>query len=375
MTSRWTAASEGRLPAGALPSRARKVVLTAHVATAVGWLGAVAAYIALDITATVSEDVQTVRAAYLAMEISAFYAIVPLAIASVAKVPDRGGRGRHHGQVGSVAAARWRDRRGSRRRQESVSRYRWLFTAQQWSLAGWLLNLEGYPSPIQVNLGLGGDEAARRELEDRGALRNGRLDVDLEAVLRVLARPERSIDALWLPELDATLPVRVLAAQAGRLGVLAVQTPDEPGATRVDEISANSLAAAVIAQMPEGPAGRRETVTVPAHEPPRERDPEKRNSVLVSHSPTLSRAERDYRTAVEVIEAPHPRTGQIGANVRGRGGEERRSEVLRWFDNEGDGRYLMSPRHHQGGRQWLVAPADARALGEHATALLSSISA
>ncbi len=67
----------------ALPSRARKVVLTAHVSTAVGWLGAVAAYIALDITATVSEDVQTVRAAYLAMEISAFYAIVPLAVASV----------------------------------------------------------------------------------------------------------------------------------------------------------------------------------------------------------------------------------------------------------------------------------------------------
>lgn len=256
-----------------------------------------------------------------------------------------------------------------------MSRYRWLFTAQQWSLVARLLNLEGYPSPIQVNLGLDGDEAARRELEDRGALRNGRLDVDLEAVLRVLARPERSIDALWLPELGATLPVRVLAAQAGRLGVLAVQTPDEPGATRVDEIPANSLAAALIAQLPEAPAGRRETVTVPAHEPPRERDPEKRNSVLVSHSPTLSRVERDYRAAVEVVEARHPRTGQIGANVRGRGGEERRSEVLRWFDNEGDGRYLMSTRYHQGGRQWLVAPADARALGEHATALLSSISA
>lgn len=67
----------------ALPSPARKVVLTAHVSTAVGWLGAVAACIALDITAMVSEDVQTVRAAYLAMEISAFYAIVPLAVASV----------------------------------------------------------------------------------------------------------------------------------------------------------------------------------------------------------------------------------------------------------------------------------------------------
>ena len=84
--------------------------------------------------------------------------------------------------------------------------------------------------------------------------------------------------------------------------------------------------------------------------------------MLVSHSPTLSRAERDYRAAVEVVEAPHPRIGQIGANLRGRGGKERRSEVLRWFDNEGDGRYLMSPRRHQGGQQWLVAPADAQVL-------------
>ena len=255
-----------------------------------------------------------------------------------------------------------------------MSRYRWLFTARQWSLAARLLNLEGYPSPIQVNLGLGGDDAARRELVGRGALRNGRLDPDLEAVLRVLTRPERSIDALWLPELGATLPVRVLAAQTGRLRALAVQTPDEPGATRMEEIPTNSLAAAVIAQLPPGPPGRREAVTVSAHEPPREHDPEKRNSVLVSHSPTLSQAERDYRAAVELVEAPHPRTGQIGVNVRGRDGRERRSEVLRWFDNEGDGRYLMNPRYHQGGRQWLVAPADARALGEHATALLSGVS-
>ena len=257
-----------------------------------------------------------------------------------------------------------------------MSRNRWSFTAQQWSLAARLLNLEGYPSPIQVNLGLGGGEAARRELEGRGALRgDGRLDVDLEAVLRVLARPERSIDAVWLPELGATLPVRVLAAQVGRLGVLTVQTPDEPGVTRVEEISTNSLAAAVIAQLPGSPAGRRETMTVPAHEPPRERDPEERGSVLVSYSPTLSRAERDYRAAVEVVKAPHPRIGQIGANLRGRGGQERRSEVLRWFDNEGDGRYLMSPRRHQGGQQWLVAPADAQVLGAHTAELLSGISA
>ncbi|WP_233520347.1 DUF2269 domain-containing protein [Prauserella sp. PE36] len=65
-----------------LSSVLRKVVLTTHIATSVGWLGAVAAYLALDITATASQDVQTVRAAYLAMGATVTYVIVPVAIAS-----------------------------------------------------------------------------------------------------------------------------------------------------------------------------------------------------------------------------------------------------------------------------------------------------
>ena len=63
--------------------RLRKAVLTAHVASSVGWLGAVVAYIALDITAVSSQDVQLTRAAYLAMEVTIYAVIVPLALASV----------------------------------------------------------------------------------------------------------------------------------------------------------------------------------------------------------------------------------------------------------------------------------------------------
>jgi hypothetical protein len=63
--------------------RIRKFVLTTHVSTSVGWLGAVVAYIALDVAAAASQDVQTVRAAYLAMELVVWYVIVPLALTSV----------------------------------------------------------------------------------------------------------------------------------------------------------------------------------------------------------------------------------------------------------------------------------------------------
>lgn len=63
--------------------RLRKAVLTAHVVTSVGWLGAVLAYIPLDVTAVSTTDAGRARAAYLAMEVTAVYAIIPLAIASV----------------------------------------------------------------------------------------------------------------------------------------------------------------------------------------------------------------------------------------------------------------------------------------------------
>jgi hypothetical protein len=61
----------------------RKAVLTAHIVTSVGWLGAIVTYLALDITATGGQDAQLVRAAYQAMQLTVSHAIVPLALASV----------------------------------------------------------------------------------------------------------------------------------------------------------------------------------------------------------------------------------------------------------------------------------------------------
>jgi len=63
--------------------RLRKFALTAHITLSVGWIGAVAAYIALDVAAAINQDAQTLRAAYLAMELIARYVIVPLAFASL----------------------------------------------------------------------------------------------------------------------------------------------------------------------------------------------------------------------------------------------------------------------------------------------------
>src|SRR5918995_3724977 len=61
----------------------RKFALAAHITLAVGWIGAVAGYIALDVAVATSQDAQTRRAAYLAMELIVWYVIVPLALASL----------------------------------------------------------------------------------------------------------------------------------------------------------------------------------------------------------------------------------------------------------------------------------------------------
>lgn len=66
-----------------LGSAARKWLLALHIAVSVGWIGSVLAYLALDVTTVASDDVATLRAAYVAMDIVAARAIVPLAIAAL----------------------------------------------------------------------------------------------------------------------------------------------------------------------------------------------------------------------------------------------------------------------------------------------------
>lgn len=61
----------------------RKLALAVHLTLSVGWIGAVAAYMGLDVAAATSRDAQTLRAAYLAMEVIARYVIVPLAFAAL----------------------------------------------------------------------------------------------------------------------------------------------------------------------------------------------------------------------------------------------------------------------------------------------------
>ncbi|WP_437723542.1 hypothetical protein [Sorangium sp. So ce861] len=63
--------------------RLRKFALTAHVTSSVGWLGSVAAFLALAVAGVTRQDAPMVRAAYLAMNLITWSVIVPLSLASL----------------------------------------------------------------------------------------------------------------------------------------------------------------------------------------------------------------------------------------------------------------------------------------------------
>jgi len=61
----------------------RMFALTAHVVFSVGLLGAIAGFLALAITGLASPDIQTTSAAYIGMDLTARFVIVPLSFASL----------------------------------------------------------------------------------------------------------------------------------------------------------------------------------------------------------------------------------------------------------------------------------------------------
>jgi hypothetical protein len=66
-----------------MPLKLRRFARTAHIAVAVGWLGAVAGFLALAVAGFTSADPQIARAAYIAMGLIAWPVIVPLSLAAL----------------------------------------------------------------------------------------------------------------------------------------------------------------------------------------------------------------------------------------------------------------------------------------------------
>ncbi|QSR30615.1 DUF2269 domain-containing protein [Nocardioides sp. S5] len=62
-----------------VPRPCRRLLLAVHLGCSVGWIGAVCAYLALAFAVPATEDPEVVRAAWIAMDLVGWYAVVPLA--------------------------------------------------------------------------------------------------------------------------------------------------------------------------------------------------------------------------------------------------------------------------------------------------------
>jgi hypothetical protein len=66
-----------------MPPSIRKLALTAHVISSIGWVGALAVFLAHGIVSVTSQDLQVVRAACIAMGLTAWFVILPFSLASL----------------------------------------------------------------------------------------------------------------------------------------------------------------------------------------------------------------------------------------------------------------------------------------------------
>lgn len=79
---RWPTIARAR-PRTTMTPRLRKLVLTAHVTSSVGFLGAVASFLALAVAGLAVADAQMARAAYQAMAVITWAVIVPSSFAAL----------------------------------------------------------------------------------------------------------------------------------------------------------------------------------------------------------------------------------------------------------------------------------------------------
>jgi uncharacterized membrane protein len=67
----------------ALNPTPRRALLTAHIVFSVGWIGAVAAFLAMNIVALTSSRNEIARSMYIAMNVAGLYVIVPASLLTV----------------------------------------------------------------------------------------------------------------------------------------------------------------------------------------------------------------------------------------------------------------------------------------------------
>lgn len=230
-------------------------------------------------------------------------------------------------------------------------------------------------------------DIGRREqstMEKLGIVADDEIEPRLADALQVLTKPYLWVDSMWFPQFGGEAAWRAVAAVTeGSRIVLGVQGPGEDdrfgGILTVEVHEKVSLPQVLLPTLPPAPPGNRGAARVPAGSLQPEQMPEdtEHESLLQSGRAHRPRSTGDQQVALyrAIGEAPHVRLGQLAANLRDPHGRVRRSQVLRWFDNEEpDGRYLNhSERGSTGETMFMLTPADARLIASTVDGLVKSV--
>jgi ESX secretion-associated protein EspG len=211
------------------------------------------------------------------------------------------------------------------------------------------------------------EQRAWSDLEARGLGRPVEVHPDIEFVLRLLARPDREVDArAWVDR-----SVRVIAASAGDDAALAVLSDDQLTLRR---LSPTGLASIAVGALPSRPPGPGKSVSL------RSADFEAAANGAGGtqegfHAALRNRGIRgDDADALSTMINDVLGTGNFGAAARDRLGRRQRAErVVSFFDTEA-GRYVQIRRASPDGNLWTtISPADSRKLIQHVDQMLSEI--
>ncbi|WP_040798022.1 ESX secretion-associated protein EspG [Nocardia higoensis] len=276
----------------------------------------------------------------------------------------------------------------------------WTLTPDQFAAAWARTDGDRIPYPLAVRPSARDafERAARQPELDEWCART--LDADLEAALRVLARPSVLVEVFGRqaggasaetadsdepttaiappPEnepdefVDRTAapdarPVRVLGATSGNIAVVAAQRPgsdpERGGPVRLYVGHPDNLAARVVSVLPECPPGTGARLSAPLAKV--KMDSRDLVTVPVSGPTTDARIRR-------LLNRPRAGIGQIVVSARRRAGAAEPARlrpfgVLCWIDVGGDGRYAVRT-----GAEVHVAPVTAETFGAHLRPMLEA---
>jgi hypothetical protein len=237
------------------------------------------------------------------------------------------------------------------------------------------LGLGAFPTVFRM-LGHGRTETERLRLVDlawqslraKGLGRHGDPHPMLAELLTVLSRPEREVDARMN---HGESVVRALAGARDEFAAIGVL---RAGAFHLSEITPGGLSRAVVALLPEHPAGSGTSVTMPsglftAACAASGDDPVRLGAALAERGVREPDAGQLARALSDITGA-----GQFGAARLDRLGRRMRADHVVGFVDSASGRYLLEARPSAAGEQWTtIAPTDPIRLAGQIDRLLTGL--